>query len=96
MAITEEKIVKLVDESVHSRGATIEQLSSFGALAIFIVAEDVDDPGTYYKVQGQFNDSGQFELLTAGSGGSGSTTGDGLWNSSDTLWNDSDVVWNES
>lgn len=43
--------------------------SADGYLRIVLMAEDVDNPGTYQEVQGQFNADGNFELLTAGSGG---------------------------
>jgi hypothetical protein len=39
-------------------------------MKIRIEAEDVNNPGIYQEVQGQYNDNGHFELLTAGSGGS--------------------------
>jgi len=34
MAQTEEKIVKIIDESVHTRGASVEQVGSQGALIV--------------------------------------------------------------
>jgi len=34
MANTEEKIVKIIDESVHTRGASVIQDGSYGALAV--------------------------------------------------------------
>ncbi len=35
-----------------------------------IIAEDIDNLGVFQAIQGQYNDDGHFELLTAGSGGS--------------------------
>ena len=70
MAKPEEKIVKIVDEAIHTRGVSIDQLSEWGSMAIFIVAEDADDPGVYYPIQGQFDDNGNFGLVGAGSGSS--------------------------
>ena len=71
MADKTKKIVSIVDGDASGISLTVEQLSQWGALGVFIIAEDIDDIGTYYKVQGQFNASGNFELLTAGSGTSG-------------------------
>lgn len=34
MSMPEEKIVKIVDESLHSRGVSVEQVSSQGALIV--------------------------------------------------------------
>ena len=34
MANTEEKIVKIIDESIHTRGASVEQVGSQGALIV--------------------------------------------------------------
>lgn len=48
--------------------------SADGYLRIVLMAEDVDSPGTYQEVQGQFNSDGNFELLTAGSGGTSTAT----------------------
>lgn len=42
MAQTEEKIVKIVDESVHSRGVSVEQVGSQGAL----IVKNVGDNGS--------------------------------------------------
>lgn len=50
-----------------------------GRLVMRIAAEDVDNLGTFQFVQGQFNANGNFELLTAGSGGSGTNEGIGYW-----------------
>ena len=77
MADKTKKIVQIVDADVPSIAASIEQLSSWGALGVFIIAEDIDDLGTFYKIQGQFNDNGFFELLTAGSGTSTPSGPDG-------------------
>lgn len=41
-----------------------------------IYAEDVDNPGTYRAVQGQYSADGYFQLITSGSGTS--TTNDAL------------------
>jgi len=42
MAQTEEKIVKIIDESVHTRGASVEQVGSQGAL----IVKDVSGGGS--------------------------------------------------
>jgi len=40
MAKPEEKIVKIIDESVHTRGASVEQVGSHGALVVTAVGGD--------------------------------------------------------
>jgi hypothetical protein len=40
----EEKIVKIVDESVHTRGASVVQSGSYGALAVRSVEAEPTDP----------------------------------------------------
>lgn len=42
MSIPEEKIVKIVDATVHTRGATVEQVGSQGALITKIISTPVD------------------------------------------------------
>lgn len=44
MAQTEEKIVKIVDESTHTRGASVEQVGSQGALIVKAVGQEGDLP----------------------------------------------------
>jgi hypothetical protein len=60
-----------------------------------ILAEDINYPGVFRAVQGQYNDSGNFELLTAGSGSTTPVEKDGLWNSTNTSWNDTSINWNQ-
>lgn len=40
MAQPEEKIVKIVDTTTHTRGASVEQIGSQGALAVKMVSAD--------------------------------------------------------
>lgn len=65
MAKTEQKIIKIVDGSNTTIELTIEQLGLIAAAAIGIWAEDVDSPGAYQRVQGQYDSSGGFRLLGA-------------------------------
>lgn len=62
MADETKKITQIVG-STPTIGLTIEQLSSWSSLPIVVIAEDVDSPGTYRAVQGQFGLTGNFELL---------------------------------
>jgi hypothetical protein len=51
---------------VNSDGELVTRIA--GPAQMVIVAEDINNPGTYVAVQGQYNSNGNFELLTAGSG----------------------------
>lgn len=53
MSITEDKIVKIIDESVHTRGASVEQVGTQGALIVKDSTLQVEDSST----------SGDAELL---------------------------------
>ena len=85
MADKTKKIVQIVDGDTPGVTLTVEQLSEWGALPIFIIAEDIDDAGVYQMVQGQFNDDGNFELLTAGSGTAEADTDNILMETGDNL-----------
>jgi hypothetical protein len=67
--------------------------------AAFLYGEAVDGPlvGQYVAVKLQYNSStGNYELLTAGSGTTTTVDKDGLWNSTNTLWNDTSINWNQT
>jgi len=42
MALPEEKIIKIVDTTIHSRGVSVEQVGSLGALITKIISTPVD------------------------------------------------------
>lgn len=74
------EIVEIMGEDTSSDPDALRRIrvDANGRLQMVIVAEDVASPGTYVAVQGQYNSDGYFELLTAGSGGTGTTTDDFL------------------
>jgi len=62
-----------------------------GHQRMVMVAEDINNPGNYVEVQGQYNSNGNFELLTAGSGSTTpTTTGDNVvfMDGSNYVWQD--------
>ena len=42
MALPEEKIIKIVDTTIHSRGVSVEQVGSLGALITKTISTPVD------------------------------------------------------
>jgi phage pi2 protein 07 len=79
--------------SAGDRSAAL--LDSNRRIQTVIYAEDINSPGVFRAVQGQYNDNGNFELLTAGSGSTTPVEKDGLWNSTNTSWNDTSINWNQ-
>jgi hypothetical protein len=64
-----------------------------------MVAEAVDGPDTgslVYIKAGYNSTTGNYELLTAGSGTTTTVDKDGNWNSTNTLWNDTSINWNQT
>lgn len=62
MAQTEEKIVKIVDADVHTRGASVEQVGSQGAL----IVKDVSGGGSAENASLvlEYDDNGNVSTIT--------------------------------
>lgn len=65
------------------------------SMYVMIVAQDIAS-GNYYPVQGQFDENGNFVLLTNGTGGITPVTKDGYWNSTNTNWDDTSINWDQT
>jgi hypothetical protein len=66
------------------------------AIINYGLATDGPLEGSYVNVGAKYNtETGNYELLTAGSGSSTPVEKDGLWNSTNTSWNDTSINWNQ-
>ncbi len=88
-------IAKNVKQLEHDKfiDITDDNGDSVPVIGIVVYAEDINNAGVYMQVQGQVNDDGNFELLTAGSAAASES---GEWNATDTNWNSTSSNWNQT
>lgn len=68
--VTEEKLVKIVDKDIHTRGVSVEQIDSQGALIVKNIGVSV--PSGYDYIEAAYDTT--TDTYTYKVGGSGGTT----------------------